>query len=74
MSHDHKIAIEKIITLCENSRQPTRRIERIYDVALTAMGLTFNQREDKINQLIRQGIENWRNRFFERRDEKERND
>lgn len=62
MSHEHRLAIERIITLCESARQPTRRIERIYDIALESAGLTFNQRQEKIKEVMQKSIQIQRDR------------
>jgi hypothetical protein len=51
MSHEHKLAIKRIITLCEGSRTFTKRIERIYDIALEAEGLVRSQRLEMIENL-----------------------
>jgi hypothetical protein len=51
MSHEHKLAIEKIIALSEKSRIPTQRGLRIYDIALESMGLTRGQRIEEIRKL-----------------------
>ncbi len=51
MSHEHKRALERIVALCEKSRQPTKRGERIHDIALEALGLTANQREFEIRKV-----------------------
>lgn len=48
MSHEHKVAIEKIAGLCLKSTQPTYRLLRIFDIALSAQGLTLNQRIETI--------------------------
>ena len=52
MSHEHKVALGKIAGLCERSRTATDRTCRIYDIALGALGLTQNQREEKSEELI----------------------
>lgn len=44
MSYEHKLALERIVTLCEKATNPTRRSERIFDIALEALGHTANQR------------------------------
>ena len=51
MSHEHKLAIQKITTLCESSRTFTRRIERIYDICLEAQGMTSGQRAQEAENL-----------------------
>lgn len=51
MIHAYKTALERIVQLCEKSRQPTRRSERIHDIALSALGLTANQRDYEIRKV-----------------------
>lgn len=51
MGHEHQLALERIVKLCEKSRQPTKRSERIHDIALCALGLTANQREFEIRKV-----------------------
>jgi hypothetical protein len=62
MSHEHKVALEKIISVCEKSRQPTKRIERVMDIALEALGLTANQREAEITAMRQAAIQKQRDR------------
>jgi hypothetical protein len=62
MSHEHKEAIEKIIRLCENCRQPTQRILGIYDICLKASGMTANQREFKLRALSEEKWQEIRNK------------
>jgi hypothetical protein len=52
MSYEHRVAIEKIVNLCSKSRSVTKRIERIYDIGLESLGLTANQRQHEIDQLV----------------------
>jgi hypothetical protein len=57
MSHEWKVALEKIVTLCAKSRIPTNRIERIYDIALEGLGMTANQREFEIRKMREAAIQ-----------------
>lgn len=70
MSHETKIAIEKIISICEQSRQPTKRIERVYDIALESVGLTFNQRNELIVALRRRAIQIQRDKLAKHKENK----
>jgi hypothetical protein len=65
MNHPHKTALEKIVALCEKARQPTKRSERIHDIALCALGLTANQREFEIRK-VREAAENFRKQRIEK--------
>ncbi len=60
MTHSHKLALEKIVTLCSKSTFPTKRIEQIYDIALQALGLTANQREHEIRSMREGAIQRQR--------------
>ena len=64
MSYEHKLAINRIIALCEKSSHPTTRLLRIYDICLESEGLVKSQRTEIIDtfyksrlQTIRNGIE-----------------
>lgn len=46
MSFEHKKAIDRIIALCEKSRTPSKRLVRIYDIALESVGLVKSQRDE----------------------------
>jgi hypothetical protein len=52
-----KQALELIVTICQLSRQPTRRIYSILDVALKGLGLTANQRAREADELLRKARE-----------------
>jgi len=66
MSYEHKKAIERIIIICESSRQPTKRIERIYDIALESMGLVEGQRNQLLLTLKQRAVQLQRNRNLKR--------
>lgn len=51
MSHEHKLAVQRIISICEKTQFPNDRIFRILDIALEAEGLTENQRQMEIARL-----------------------
>jgi hypothetical protein len=58
MSHEHKLALEKIVAVCEKARQlPTKRQERIHDIALEALGLTKSQRQEEIERVRQASIQ-----------------
>jgi hypothetical protein len=42
---DKTEALEKILTLCNNSRLYTRRTQEIHEIAMQGLGLTKNQRD-----------------------------
>lgn len=65
MSHEHKLALERIVALCEKSRQPTKRVERIHDIALQALGLTANQREFEIRKVREAALQSKRDKEIE---------
>lgn len=62
MSYEHKLALERIVTILEKARQPTKRSERIHDIALCALGLTANQREFEIRKVREASIQKARDR------------
>lgn len=64
MSHEHKLAIQRIVALCEKQRQPTRRSERIHDIALESLGLTANQREFEIRKVREKALQFRRDRII----------
>lgn len=74
MTHEHKKALDAIILICERSRQPTHRIERIYDIALQALGLTANQRNELVLKLRHRTIQKQRDDFTRKIQRKEQND
>lgn len=46
MSHESKLALERIVALCENSENLTHRQVRIFDIALEGLGLVSGQRDE----------------------------
>ncbi len=62
MAHEHRVALEKIVALCEKSRLPTKRTERIFDIALEALGLTANQRQYKIKTIREEALQQRRDK------------
>lgn len=52
MSHEAKVALERIATLCSTSLTLTERMVRVYDVALEGLGLTAGQRKAEIQAVI----------------------
>lgn len=52
MRGDYRKALEVIADLCANPRNiPTRRQERIHDIAMEALGMTSNQRNAEIERV-----------------------
>lgn len=74
MTHETKKAIEKIITICEKSRQPTARVLRIYDIALESLGLTENQRAELINKLKQEKVQAYRDKLMARQQKEKENE
>lgn len=62
MSYEHKKACERIASLCSKASQTTKRMEQIYDIALTALGRTANQREYEIRMVRENAIQKTRDR------------
>lgn len=52
MTHESKIALERIVSLCESSKALSDRQVRIFDIALHGLGLTAGQRRAKIQDAI----------------------
>lgn len=46
MSHESKVALERIVAICERSGNLTMRQIRIFDIALEGLGLVYGQREE----------------------------
>lgn len=67
MSHESRAALERIITLCEKSHNPTMRQTRIYDIALAGIGLVSGQRAEIIGQWSRHVIQESRDAIEARR-------
>lgn len=51
MSHEAKVALERIITLCSKARSDTKRIRMIYTVAMEGVGMTASQRRTELVKL-----------------------
>ena len=67
MSHEHKVALEKILNLTSKARTPTNRLENILDISLAALGYVRSQREAYIKdwrelkiQTHRDKMEEWK--------------
>lgn len=52
MSHETKVALERIAALCSTSNSLPDRLVRVYDVALQGLGLTAGQRKVEIQAAI----------------------
>jgi hypothetical protein len=46
MSHESKLALERIVAICERSENLTPRQVRIFDIALEGLGLVSGQRAE----------------------------
>lgn len=57
MSHESKLALERIVTICERSENLTMRQIRIFDIALEGLGLVSGQREEIVAKWKRPHIE-----------------
>jgi len=67
MSHESKLALDRIIALCEKSANPTMRQTRIYDIALAGVGLVSGQRAEIIGKWSRHVIQEQRDTMEARR-------
>ena len=67
MSHESMLALERIITLCQKSANPTMRQTRIYDIALAGVGLVSGQRAEIIGKWSRHIIQSERDAIEARR-------
>lgn len=52
MSREAKVALERIVALCEKSTNLPSRELRFFDIALEGLGLVNGQREEIIRQKI----------------------
>ena len=68
MSHESKLALERIIALCEKSRNPTMRQTRIYDIALAGIGMVSGQRAEIVGNWSRHAIQEKREPVEESRE------
>jgi len=60
-----RTALEKIVRVCQGSKQPTRRIYSILDIALHALGCPLGQRiaaEEELAQKAQKHLQAYRNR------------
>lgn len=60
MSKEHKLAIERILALCEKTNRPTNTIKRVMDIALQASGLTETQRKIEIQAMCERAFQRQR--------------
>jgi hypothetical protein len=67
MGYEQRLALERIVKLCAGSRQPTKRTERIYDIALAGLGFTANQREFEITKMRQGAIQRSRDDLIKRK-------
>lgn len=57
MRNDYRKALEAIIKLCETPRAiPTKRQERIHDIAMEALGMTASQRNEELQKAWQHAI------------------
>lgn len=63
MAHEHKLALESIVSLIVNERAPCYRMCRMYDIALTALGYTQNQRIAEFRKLSGTAISKYISRY-----------
>lgn len=66
MSKEHKLAIERILALCEKTKRPTNTIKRVMDIALQASGLTENQRKMEIQAMCERAFQSQRDHVEQR--------
>lgn len=57
MSHESKLALERIVAVCEKSENLSGTQIRIFDIALEGLGMVSRQREEIINKWRRPHIE-----------------
>ena len=74
MSHEHKVAIERIIKLCEKSKTFTARIQSILDIAYYSIGMTANQRRERLEEVMYPALQANRDRIIERMKQEEENE
>lgn len=48
----HKEALNKILQLCNSTSHYTRRTQTIHEIAMAALGLTFNQRNERHTKIM----------------------
>ena len=71
MSHESKLALERIVQICEGSENLTMRQIRIFDIALEGLGYVASQRGAMIQKWKEPHIQRMRDRIMKRQQEEE---
>jgi hypothetical protein len=66
MTHEATTALENIVSLCERSENLTGRQIRIFEIALTGLGLVKRQRDDILSKWRQRIIQDRRDRVARR--------
>lgn len=68
MSHEAKLALEKIVGLCERSDNLSGRQCRIFEMALEGLGHVAKQRREILDKWTRPRIEKKREKLLAKRE------
>lgn len=71
MTHESKLALERIVTICEGSNNLTMRQIRIFDIALEGLGYVASQRGARLDKWKQPHIQKMRDRIMKRQQTEE---